>query len=135
MRFVLPLLAVAAVASGTQAAPRFDLAIQSIRVPARVALTDARGKSIAHAAVRIAYLGAGRFSVPDEATLAGLVRLSATSLDGPVACAPLAITPGFDVLHFPIAIGHGRSRTLHYRLEFTCGANPDRATPDWAFSA
>src|SRR5262245_54904885 len=134
MRFVLLLLAVAVVPSARMAAA-FDLAIQSIRVPVRVALTDARRKSIAHVAVRVTNPGDTRFTTSDESPLRGLVRLRATALDGPVACTPVAVTPDLSGVHFPVSIGRGRGRTLRFHLEFTCGPNPERTTPDWAFSA
>jgi dienelactone hydrolase len=128
------LLIVAAATPAVLAGPRSDLAVLRIRVPARVNLSDARPRTTAPGAVRIANRGSVPVVVPDVATLVALVRLSATSLGGPIACAPLVVAPVVARLRFPLTLCPGRGRTLRYKLDFTCGPNPGRA-PDWAFSA
>ena len=127
------LVIVAAAAPAVLAAPRSDLAVLRIRVPARVNLDDARPKATALGAVRIANRGSMPVVVADAATLARLVRLSAVSLKGPIACAPVEIAPVVAHLRFPLTLGPARGRTLRYKLDFTCGPNPNGA-PDWAFS-
>ncbi len=129
-----PLLVATAATSTAFAAPGSDLAVLRIRVPARVELNDGRLTARARAAVRIANRGSAPVVVSDAATLAALVRLSAASLEGPIACAPVGIVPVVAPLRFPLTLRRGRGRTLRYELDFTCGANPG-ATPDWAFSA
>jgi dienelactone hydrolase len=128
------LLIVAAANSAVLAAPGSDLAVLRIRVPARVKLSDARPKASARGAVRIANRGSEPVVVADAATLARIVRLSATAVDGPIVCAPVGITPVVAGLRFPLTLRPGHGRSLRYEIAFTCGANPGR-TPDWAFSA
>jgi predicted dienelactone hydrolase len=128
------LLIVMAATSVALAAPGSDLAVLRIRVPARVKLGDARPRGSARGAVRIGNRGSAPVVVADAATLARAVRVSAASLDGPIVCAPVGIVPAVAGLRFPLTLGPGRGRTLRYKLDFTCGANPDRS-PDWAFSA
>jgi predicted dienelactone hydrolase len=128
------LVVVVAAGSIAFAAPRSDLAVVGIRVPSRVRLTDVHSKASARAAVQLANRGAAPISIPDAATLASLVRLSARPVDGPIACPPLGIAPVRARLRFPVTVPPGRDRTVRYRLDFTCGPNPD-GTPDWAFSA
>ena len=128
------LLLGAVAASASHAAPRSDLAVLRIRVPAHVRLSDAHLRASADAAVRIANRGAEPVVVADAAMLARLVRLNAASLDGPIACAPVGIAPAVAGVRFPLVLRPTRGRTVRYTLDFTCGANPDRA-PDWAFSA
>ena len=128
------LLIVAAATPAVLAAPRSDLAVLRIRVPARVNLSDARPETTALGAVRIANRGSVPVVVADAAMLATLVRLSAANLEGPIACAPVGIAPVVAPLRFPLTLRPGRGRTLGYKLDFTCGPNPGRA-PDWAFSA
>jgi len=130
----LLVLALAAATSEGSAAPGTDLAVLRMRVPARVKLGDAHPKATARGAVRIANRGSMPVVVANAAWLATLVRLSATRLDGPISCAPVGIMPVVARLHFPMTLDPGRGRTLRYTLEFSCGANPDRA-PDWTFSA
>jgi len=128
------LAVVAAARSTGLAAPGSDLAVLRIRVPAHVRLSDIHLKASAHAAVRLANRGAAPVIVADVATLAKLVGLSAASLEGPIACAPVGIAPAVAHLRFPLILRPARSRSLRYKLDFTCGANPGRP-PDWAFSA
>jgi predicted dienelactone hydrolase len=128
------LLIVAAATSAGLAAPGSDIAVLRVRVPAHVKLTDSRAKASAHAAVRVENRGAWSVVVPDATTLAKLVRLSATSLEGPIVCAPLGITPLVTRVRFPLTIRPARSRTVRYELDFSCGANPSRGA-DWALSA
>jgi len=130
----LALLIVAAATSAVPAAPRSDLAVLRLRVPARAKLADAHPRATAHGVVRIANHGSAPVVVADAAMLAAAVRLSAANLEGPIACAPPGIAPVVARLRFPLTLHPGRNRTLRYELEFTCGANPDR-TPDWTFSA
>ena len=84
--------------------------------------------------MQLANRGAAPIAIPAAATLANLVRLSARMADGPIACPPLGIASVGAHLRFPLTLPPGRGRTVHYRLDFTCGPNPDR-TPDWTFSA
>src|SRR5690349_110294 len=74
----------AVAASAGHAAPRSDLAVLRIRVPAHVRLSDARSRASADGAVRIANRGGEPVVVADAAMLARLVRLNAASLDGPI---------------------------------------------------
>src|SRR5262249_10375357 len=128
------LLLGALAASTSHAAPPSDLAVLRIRVPAHARLSDARLRASADGAVRIANRGAEPVVVADAALLARLVRLNAASLDGPIACAPVGVAPAVAGVRFPLVLRPTRGRTLHYTLDFTCGANPGRA-PDWTFSA
>jgi len=132
VRFACALLVAAAAASAARAVPGVDLAVVSVRAPARVTLTDAHPKARTTAALRVANRGTTPITVADAAALARLVRLSAAPVDGPVACAPLAIAP--PALRFPLTLRPGRARTLRWRLDFTCGPNPG-ATADWKFAA
>ena len=134
LRVPCALILGAVVGSAGRAAPRSDIALLRIRVPAHVRLSDARLRASAGGAVRIANRGAEPVVVADAGTLARLVRLNAASLDGPIACAPVGIAAGAAGVRFPLVLRPTRSRTLRYTLDFTCGANPGRA-PDWAFSA
>jgi len=109
------------------AVPALDLAVTGIRVPAQVKLRDARPTARRRAEVRIENRGSHSVVVGDE-----MVRLTATGLDGPIACAPVGITPTGH--RFPVTLRSGRGRTLRYRLDFECGPNPDGA-PDWTFEA
>lgn len=128
------LLVVAAATSAVLAAPRSDLAVLRIRVPAHVKLSDVRLKASARGSVRIASRGSVPVVVADAAALAAVVQLSATDLGGPIVCATVGIAPVVARLPFPLTLRPGRGRTLRYKLDFTCGANPG-GTPDWAFSA
>src|SRR5262245_10268071 len=128
------LLIVAAATTTSFAAPRSDLAVLRIRVPAHVKLTDSRAQASAHASVRVENRGAAPVVVPDAITLAELVRLNATSLEGPISCAPPGITAVVARVRFPLTIRPARGRTVRYALDIPCGANPDRGA-DWAFSA
>src|SRR5262249_22591822 len=128
------LLLGAVAASAGHAAPRSDLAVLRIRVPAHVRLSDARSRASADGAVRIANRGAEPVVVADAGTLARLVRLNAASLDGPIACAPVGIAPGAAGVRFPLVLRPTRGRTLRYTLDVACGANPGSAA-DCAFSA
>src|SRR5262245_38682692 len=94
-------LVVAATRSVVVAAPRSDLAVLRIRIPAHVKLSDARPKASAGATVRIANRGALPVVIADAATLAAVVRLSAVNLEGPVACAPVGVTPVVARRRFP----------------------------------
>jgi len=132
LRITSVLLVVAAAAAPALAAPLSDLAVARIRVPAHVKLRDARPTANVRGAVRIVNRGSAPAVIADAATLAGVVRLSAAALEGPIVCAPVEIAPAR--LRFPVTLRPGRGRTVRYRLGFTCGANPDRM-PDWAFSA
>ena len=124
---------VVAASSVGLAAPGSDLAVLRVRVPAHVRLGDAHPKVTARATVQLANRGAASIVVRDAATLAGAVRLRAASVDGPIVCPAVGISP-VRGLRFPLTLRPGRARTLRYELDFTCGANPDR-TPDWTFSA
>src|SRR5262249_41522022 len=115
------------------AGPRSDLAVLRIRVPPRVRLSDAHLKASARAAVRLENRGAAPVVIANAATLAKVVRLSAASLEGPITCPPVGIAPVVAHYRFPLTLRPGRGRTLRYKLDFTCGANPGR-TPDWTFS-
>ncbi|HLY38827.1 MAG TPA: hypothetical protein VKU61_12375 [Candidatus Binatia bacterium] len=128
------LVGVVAAGSVAFAVPRTDLAVLGIRVPSHVQLSDVHLQASARATVQLANRGAAPISIPDAATLANLVRLSARSADGPIACPPLGIAPVGARLRFPLTLLPGRGRTVRYRLDFTCAPNPDR-TPDWSFSA
>src|SRR5216683_837642 len=128
------LLVAGAAASPVLAVPRYDLAVQRIRAPAHVKLDDRRQTATGSAAVRIANRGSAPAVFADAAALTAAVRLTAAALKGPIICAPVGIAPAVVGRRFPLTVRPGRSRTLHYDLTFTCGANPDR-TPDWAFSA
>src|SRR5262249_21968206 len=127
------LLLGAVAASASHAAPRSDLAVLRIRVPAHVRLSEARLRASADAAVRIANRGTEPIVVADAVMLARLVRLNAASLDGPIACAPVGTAPAVAGVRFPLVLRPTHGRTVRYTLDFTCGANPGRA-PDWAFS-
>ena len=116
------------------AAPRVDLALLSVRVPAQVRLSDVRLKARARGAVRIANRGSVPVAVVNAATLAKLVRLNATSLEGPITCAGVGIALVSTHRRFPLTLRPGRGLTLRYKLEFTCGANAGSA-PDWEFNA
>jgi len=115
-------------------ASAFDLAILRLHAPVHVKLSDSHPTAHAHAAVRIVNRGSAPGVFADAPMLAASVRLNAAALEGPIVCAPLAVTPAVGPLHFPLTLRPGRGRTLHYDLGFTCGANPDR-TPDWTFGA
>ena len=114
------------------AVPALDLAVARIRVPAQVKLRDVRPTATRRIAVRIENRGSRPVIVGDEEQLAALVQPSATSVPGPIACNPIAITPARR--RFPLTLRAGRGRTLPYRVDFTCGPNPD-ATADWTFGA
>ena len=128
------LLVAGAAASRALAVPRYDLAVERIRAPAHVKLDDRRQTATGHAAVQIANRGSAPAVFADAGALTAGVRLSAAALKGPIICAPVGIAPAVARRRFPLTVRPGRSRTLHYRLKFSCGANPD-PTPDWAFSA
>src|SRR5439155_17286238 len=120
--------------SPAPAVPRYDLAVRRIRAPAHVKLDDRQQTVTRCAAVRIANRGSAPAVFADAAALTAAVRLTAAALKGPIICAPVGIAPSRAGRRFPLTVRPGRSRTLHYDLTFTCGANPDQ-TPDWAFSA
>jgi len=107
--------------------PAVDLAVTHIRVPVRVKLRDAQPTASRRAAVRIENRGSQPVVVDDA-----LVQLTATALDGPIACAPVGIVPARR--RVPPTLRPGRGRTLLYRIDFTCGPSPDGA-PDWTFRA
>ena len=127
------LVVLAAARSAGLAASGSDLAVLRVRVPARVRLSDAHLMASARAAVRLENRGTAPVVIRDAATLTKLVRLNATSLKGPIACPPVGIGPVVADLRFPLTLRPGGGRTQHYKLDFTCGANPG-PTPDWAFS-
>src|SRR5438105_1309117 len=128
------LVVIAAATSAGLAAPGSDLAVLDVRVPARVRLDDAHSKARARGVLQLANRGTASVVVADAATLTNLVRLSAASLEGPIACPPLGIAPLVAHVHFPLTLRPAGSLRLRYGLDFTCGANPGPA-PDWAFSA
>jgi predicted dienelactone hydrolase len=127
------LVVLAAARSAGLAASGSDLAVLRVRVPARVRLSDAHLMASARAVVRLENRGTAPVVIRDAATLTKLVRLNATSLKGPIACPPVGIGPVVADLRFPLTLRPGGGRTQHYKLDFTCGANPG-PTPDWAFS-
>src|SRR4029450_5292142 len=87
------LLVVAAATSAVLAAPRSDLAVLRIRVPAHVKLSDVRLKASARGSVWIASRGSVPVVVADAATLAAVVQLSATDLGGPIVGATVGVAP------------------------------------------
>src|SRR5262245_495852 len=118
------LLIVAAATTTSFAAPRSDLAVLRIRVPAHVKLTDSRAQASAHASVRVENRGAAPVVVPDAITLAELVRLNATSLEGPISCAPPGITAAVARVSFPLTIRPARGRTVRYAPDIQVRASP-----------
>jgi len=116
------------------AASKSDLAVVAMRVPGHVKLGDSHPTARVSGTVRIENRGSAPVVVGEPTMLAKLVQLGAVSLAGPIVCAPLGIAPVVTRLHFPLTLRPGHGRTFRYRLDFTCGANPDR-TPDWVFSA
>lgn len=121
-------------ATAAAGAPVSDLAVERMDVPARVVLAGARGSVTARAVVRVVNRGAVPVSVPDATTLDGFARLSATGLEGPVACAAPGIRLVTGLLRFPLTLAPGRGHSLRYDLDIGCGATPGPG-PDWAFSA
>ena len=103
-----------------------DLAVTGIRVPGHVKLTDARPTARRHAAVRIENRGSQSVVVGDD-----VVQLTATAVEGPIACAPVGIA---SARRSPVTLSPGRARTLRYRLDVSCGPNPDGGA-DWTFAA
>jgi hypothetical protein len=134
MRTLLPVTSALAVASPVLAVPRHDLAVQRIRVPTLVKLNDRHATVVARAAVRVTNRGSAPAVFADTAALTAGLRLTAAALAGPITCAPVGIAPALARRRLPLTIRPRRSRTLRYRLAFTCGTNPDRK-PDWMFTA
>jgi predicted dienelactone hydrolase len=130
MRALLLLTSALAGASPGLAVGRHDLAVQRVRVPAQVKLDDRHATVTARAAVRITNRGSAPAVFADAASLAAGVRFTAAALTGPITCPPVGIA--LARRRFPLTVRPGRSRTLRYRLAFTCGANPDRKA-DWRF--
>jgi predicted dienelactone hydrolase len=134
MRALLLVTSALAVATPGLAVPRHDLAVQRIRVPDRVRLDDRHATVTVRAAVRITNRGSAPVVFADGAALTAGLRLTADALAGSITCGPVGIAPVLARGRRPLTVRPRRSRTLRYRLTFTCGANPDRK-PDWQFSA
>ena len=112
-----------------------DLALVSLKAPAKLRLSDRHKLRIARVVLRVANRGASPVVIADLEALNAALRLVANPLEGEIFCAVPEITPRLRVgQRLPLRIEPGKRTRIEFDVEITCGSNPG-SEPDWEFSA